>query len=86
MLLRLFGRQQELPRRGEEPPQSVALVDLDLGLELDGLRQRHVRHGQRLSWARSVEAADASSLVAVLCLALALRRRRRETCYPQEKA
>lgn len=75
VLLRLLGRQQQLSGGGEEPPQPVALVHLDLGLEVDGLRQRHVGHGQRLAGARSVQAADAPSPAAVLCLALALGRR-----------
>lgn len=78
MLLRLCGRPQRLARRREEAPEAVRLVEGHLGLEVARLRQRHVGYGEVLSRAGSVQAADASLGVVVLCLSLAHARRCRK--------
>lgn len=70
--LRLFGRPQQLAGRGEEAPEPMLRVDLDLGFEVAGFGQGDVGHGERLSRARAVQATHATLRVVVLGLALAL--------------
>ena len=72
MLLCLLGRPQQLARRGEEAPEPMIRVDLNLGLEVAGLGQGNVGHGERLARARAVQATHATLRVVVLGLALAL--------------